>query len=175
MTAGRGLVADGPVSPNSPLITIPTRALLNTTTLRPHYPDSLLRALNSTQFISLHLALQTSRHAHGPPKTPTPRDFFQPFLRSLPLDFPTVPLMWAFRSKTVDELRSEYDFPKSDTSLAEAETTPDSRLRFQKLLDLMPSSVQVRALDVEKRFKADWLRVREVWVSSTPVSAEMKR
>ncbi|KAK4704249.1 hypothetical protein P7C70_g1960, partial [Phenoliferia sp. Uapishka_3] len=161
--AGRGLFADSKIAPNTPLIAIPTKALLNTTTIRPYYPDHFLRTLTATQHISLHLALQSSRHATGTPTISIPRDFFQPFLRSIPTDFPTVPLMWSIRSRTNEELRKQFEVSKSDTSLDTEETTLASRLRFRKLLDLMPSSVSVRALDVEKRFKADWLQVRDVW------------
>lgn len=166
IAAGRGLVADGDVPPNTRLINIPSRALLNTVTLCPLYPLHFTRTFTATQWVSLHLALQTSRHASGPPPSPSPRDHFQPFLRSLPESFPTVPLEWSIKSRSLDELRKEFGVPVDDHSLDEEMATPAGRRRFGKLLELMPPSVRVRAEDVEKRFKSDWLRVREVWVSS---------
>ncbi|KAL8291924.1 hypothetical protein RQP46_002182 [Phenoliferia psychrophenolica] len=172
--AGRGLVASGTVPANTPLITIPTRALLNTTTLRPFYPTSFLRSLTATQSVSLHLALQASRHAFGPPKSPSPRDHFQPFLRSLPAEFPTIPLVWSLRSQLESELRTAFEIPEEDPYVMAEETSPAQRARFKKLLSLMPESVSVRAKDVERRFKDDWLRVRDVWTTHRAEDPEEK-
>ncbi|KAM0749717.1 SET domain-containing protein [Meredithblackwellia eburnea MCA 4105] len=173
--AGRGLVANGPVPPDTVLINIPSRALLNTATLRPLYPATLLKKLTSTQAVSLHLSLQATRNPQSNRQQPDrdnniyKRDEFTPFLRSLPTAFPTVPLDWSIRSKTRDQLRTNFNVPQDDPSLPHTGgdddelVPPAKRRKLKTLLELLPPGVKVRADDVEKRFLQDWLKVSEVW------------
>lgn len=169
--AGRGLFLTQVKPPGSPLIVIPGRALLNIWTLRSLgvYP-ARFEGTTATQFISLHLALQSQRHYHDDGRSRQglvigPGDFFQPFLATLPKSFPTIPLSWKIQSLSAADLRREYSIDSLDDSVERRTVSEPERERWNTLLRLAPPSVTTRALDVEGRFKADWLAVKDVWVS----------
>lgn len=132
---------------------------------------AIFEALSATQFISLHLALQSQRHAHDDcdsnETVAGPGDFFQPFLASLPKSFPTIPLSWRIDSLSTPELLLEYSIDAMDRSVTKRESSDADRERRRMLLDLLSPSVATRTLDVEKRFKADWLAVKDIWVSQS--------
>lgn len=94
-----------------------------------------------------------------------PGDFFQPFLASLPKSFPTIPLSWKSQSLSAPELRLEYSIDAEDVSVTRRESSEESRERWRILLEILSPSVATRTLDVEKRFKDDWIVVKETWVS----------
>lgn len=125
------------------------------------YP-AIFEGISATQFISLHLALQSQRHSHHVDQV-APGDFFQPFLASLPTSFPTIPLSWKIKSLSTPKLLQEYSIDSSDVSVLEREYMKQ-RDRWRALLELLPPSVATRTLDVEERFKADWLVTRDIWV-----------
>lgn len=171
---------------NTLLISIPNAALLNLRTLKPLYPPSFADKLNAIQWLSLHIALELRRHlspSESTSTTPSKKDYW-PFLASLPRSFPTVPLTWAIASRTVDTLRAEYAAGDRDASLNErvekaklagvAEKERRKRRRYADLCDVLPPSVRRRTEDIEKRFKADWLVVKEVWVR-LPDSTHLSR
>ncbi|KAK4058830.1 hypothetical protein OIO90_000276 [Microbotryomycetes sp. JL221] len=98
--AGRGLVVKGTI----PLISCPPSSLLNVKTLSPFYPASFSKALNSSQWVSLHIALQYARNRKSFNHLKNPRDHFQPFIASIPDEFPTLPLYWSLAARTRDQL-----------------------------------------------------------------------
>lgn len=152
------------------MIAIPPSALLNCDTLRPLYPAHFFTSLTSTQFISLHLALQYARHASGAASLkPSPRDRFWPFIESLPRKdgFNTVPLTWTIDSKPAEVLRSRFDVDIEDDVLDDSNSSVKiPRARCCSLLECLPSSVRTRNEDVERRFKTDWLKAKSIWSAS---------
>lgn len=151
--------------PNVTLINIPAEALLNTGTLRPLYPDSFVQGLTSTQWISLHLALQQDLHKRQGVSSRTPRDKFQPFLASLPHEFGTIPFSWSVAQRTRAEIVKDFDVDESDPSLDEVELGPAGREQARTLVGLRPHRLATLSSDVERRFGLDWKAACLVWVS----------
>lgn len=162
-TAGRGLVAENKIKPDTILISVPNKALVNTSTLQALYPVRVTRGLTSTQMISLHLALQIRRQQFpSSQRTSTTRDRYWPFLATLPRNFPTVPLTWMVGVMNEETLRREYNLGAEEAALAILD--PRELDKWRTLVQLMPRSVSVRAIDVERRFKSDWVVVKKHWV-----------
>ncbi|KAI5481494.1 putative protein lysine methyltransferase [Pseudohyphozyma bogoriensis] len=161
--AGRGLVATTSISSSTPLIQVPVAALVNPLTLAPLYPSSFARLLTSTQWLSLHLSLQSSRWRR-PDAEKNPRDRFSTFLRTLPLEFPSVPLSWAVAAKTLEEQRKEFELKEGDPGVPVLE----HKERWAALLRHLPKSCQWRQVDVHNRFRNDWLLVTKVWDVLSP-------
>lgn len=157
--------------PNTQLIKIRPSALLNTLTLREFYPQHFTATFSATQWVSLHLALQHSRHARRSSAPPSPRDRWAPFLRTLPRDFPTVPLTWSIARRSNSELIKYFGIDEDDRSLAERRVEPRLQRWQTQLLERMPPSVRTRSDEVEERFKKDWAKVKLEWAkhrSATP-------
>lgn len=168
---GRGLfVAQTPAR-----VQIPAEALINLVTLRPLYPP-VFAELSATCLISLHLALQHDRHTRSAsPLLPVPADHFRPFLNSLPVAFPTTPLVWALQA--TENLATDYDVQGKDRSIAEQPISDALRNRCRQLLAAMPPSVRGKAAKVEARFRTDWTYLQSFWVSraSTDGGADVAR
>lgn len=169
-----------PSQPSTTLISIPPSALLNCNTLKPLYPLHFYTTLTSTQFVSLHLALQYTRHDRAStarPLPPSPRDRFWPFIETIPRTdgFETVPLSWSIRRKSNAQLKDQYDVPPDDLSLVDR--TVDSTLAQCQgdLLECLPASVRDRCADVERRFKSDWVKAKQVWAQHLEDTSGEKR
>ena len=108
------------LKPNTHLLDIPGRLLLNKFTLRPKFPPDS-QSLTSTQLICLHIALD----ALGD-------EFWAPFLASLPENFDEHPLLWT--------MQPEGSFSQACLSLLPLQTYQavlQVRDRFQKDLNIM--------------------------------------
>lgn len=169
--AGRGLVAENKIKPDTILISVPNKALVNTSTLQALYPVRVTRGLTSTQMISLHLALQIRRQQFpSSQRTSTTRDRYWPFLATLPRNFPTVPLTWMVGVMNEETLRREYNLGAEEAALAILD--PRELDKWRTLVQLMPRSVSVRAIDVERRFKSDWVVVKKHWSKLSEIDKE---
>lgn len=177
--AGRGLYVTPslPVAnrfaPPPPLISIPTSALLNAHTLRPHYPKSYvpptlaesrkesvsdaaeerpLLPLTANQLLTLHLALH---HPESPLKDDTalPPNPWALYLKSLPRTFHWHhPLTWLVRfSEDEEEGAKKDELRKMEDAL-------------ETLVYCLPARAQVLLRDVERRFREDVKVLKEVIV-----------
>lgn len=180
--AGRGLFVKSdfkanPFAPPPPLIAIPTSALLNAHTLKPHYPKEYfpplwskarkldpplaavgavkpLLPLTSNQLVTLHLALHHPESAIAG-RDALPPDPWAPYLKSLPLSFHWHhPLTWLVK---LSEEAGEINTATGDR-LREMEATLES------LLVCLPERAQVLVRDVERRFWADISVLRSLLV-----------
>ncbi|KAK4053815.1 hypothetical protein OIV83_001471 [Microbotryomycetes sp. JL201] len=165
---GRGLVAKGAIKPATKLISIPSSALLNVKSLGSLYPSNFEKLLNSYQWVSLHIALQYARNRQR--RVTSPRDRFKPFIASIPQDFPTLPLTWSLGSRTKQELIWNFDLDAQDETLSSH--NEGQRRLFADLLSCMPPAVKNRAASVEKRFRQDWKRTRQVWAELRASNSE---
>lgn len=177
--AGRGLYVTPslPVAnrfaPPPPLISIPTSALLNAHTLRPHYPKSYtpptlakarkepapdsgeerpLLPLTANQLLTLHLALH---HPESPLKDDAalPPNPWALYFKSLPPTFSWHhPLTWLVRlSEEEGEGEKKDELRKMEDAL-------------EKLMGCLPARAQMLIRDVEGRFKEDVKVLKEVLV-----------
>lgn len=168
--AGRGLFVTSdfkanPFAPPPPLIAIPTSALLNAHTLKPHYPKDYfpplwakarkldteaeavkpLLPLTSNQLVTLHLAL------HHPESTlaghdTLPSDPWAPYLRSLPRSFHWHhPLTWLIKLSDED----------GNGEGAAGDRLRDIEASLESLFACLPKRAQALVRDVERRFQAD--------------------
>lgn len=169
--AGRGLYQTSSLSynkfaPPPDVLAIPTTALLNVHTLRPHYPPDFspnpishkfkskdtpaeeggLYPLTATQLITLHLALH---HPDRPEWTDSdvPPDPWAPFLRILPESFRWHhPLTWL---------------------VPDEEGVEDGMDKWRALERSLPEPTRILLKDVEKRFWEDVNVLRTVLVRSS--------
>jgi hypothetical protein len=129
---------------NDKLVFIPKKALLNSLTIAPLYPKTLHQALNATQLISLHLALY--RYASWKENAAEEAiETFIPYIRTLPLDFDTVPL--------------------------QREVHQDKTWQHLQDRKLLPYGLLEKTEDVSRRFHRDWQMSRDAWVRSTDFGA----
>ncbi|SCV69285.1 BQ2448_2305 [Microbotryum intermedium] len=160
----RALVATHTVPPSKPIVSIPLRLLCNKLTLAPLYPAHIAQSLTSTQFISLHLALQAATTEESFPvpcgrtRLTAPREFFRPFEQSLPTRFDSLPLTWELMASSSSELRDRFEIDAADKTLH-----GPSQSMSADLLSCLPPSLLVRTDDVIKRFEVDWKRCKTVW------------
>ena len=120
------------------LIQIPHAALLNRSTIGDLYTSELLEGLTATQLLSLHLCLY--RHADpGPSENyDLENETFIPYIRSLPLEFDTVPLGREISEETAwMQIRKQY---------------------------LLPEGLKGKTEDVRRRFDSDWKKTERLWV-----------
>ncbi|PPQ81158.1 hypothetical protein CVT24_007942 [Panaeolus cyanescens] len=89
--AGYGLFASQDIEPSYPLFTIPAKALLNSLTLEPLYPQS--QNLSCTQIITLHLSL------NRPVNHVSADVHFGPYISVLPENFDAHPFTWIWKAK----------------------------------------------------------------------------
>ncbi|KAF9464681.1 hypothetical protein BDZ94DRAFT_1215871 [Collybia nuda] len=126
--AGYGLFALCDIAPSSSLFTIPATALLNVSTLSPHYPP-IQPPLTAVQLLSLHLLRfrpKTSQRSLDP--------LFGPYISILPGHFDSHPLTWLWK-KTKQ---------------------PFGANLYLRLICDIPPSVLLSLTHVFDRFQSDW-------------------
>ncbi len=135
--AGYGLFATETIEPCTTLLSIPSKALLNSLTLAPHYPASRPK-LSCNQFVSLHLML------HRPPNNNSQSDdlLYGPFISVLPREFDSHPLTWLWK-----------EHGQSQRAVLETQ-----------LLDVLPGHIVTKLNKMYGLFTSDWKRIKDYLV-----------
>ncbi|TFK29923.1 SET domain-containing protein [Coprinopsis marcescibilis] len=144
--SGYGMYALQDIPPSTPLFTVPGIALLNSITLRKHYPKTK-PGLTNTQIIALHLFLH--RPSSGTSKCDP---LFGPYIAILPEDFDAHPLTWHVKQ----------------AFSSEGEINGGAEATF---LSLLTPSVSQDLERASKAFHADWKRVHDYLTENLGVCA----
>lgn len=136
--AGYGLFSLHTTAPSIPLFTVPSKALLNLSTLSPHYPPAR-PPLTAVQLLSLHLLRFRPKSPQG-----SLDPLFGPYISILPGDFDFHPLTW------LCERKKRKNISGND--------------RHAHLLDGVPPSVLLSLNQLYDRFHSDWETTRQYLV-----------
>ena len=191
--AGRGLVVSRPIPwnifyPPPNLLSIPSSALLNSNTLRPHYPPPF--APISTRKHRSHSHLHSSHKHHSKPSTPSPEEqpVSSPHFPLTSTQFVTLHLALHNPNSTTPKHPSlptdpwapylaccpkEFDHHPltwivdvdAEDGGEEDETRRRRREALEQLADCLPRTTKVLLEDVKKRFWEDVAILRDVSVS----------
>ncbi|KAI6150781.1 hypothetical protein BKA82DRAFT_4119678 [Pisolithus tinctorius] len=136
-SSGYGLFARRSCPPGSLLFSIPAKAMINVTTLRPHYPPKVVQALTGIQLVSMHLFLWRPKGDNEDSEDP----LFGPYISTLPREFGSHPLTWVVQSKH-----------------------QGTACQDDHLLRWLPPSVSSTLDRLHHRFTTDWSKVHSVMI-----------